>query len=283
MSEPTRWQRVRTLFAELVELAPEQRSAALERQCHGDAELRRELESLLAKSGGDELSPLAPAARTLGPFALVRALPAGRHGRVHLARAEGLGAEVALRIVPLANDGLATVQRMRGVSAELTALRHPALAGVLECGLCAGREAPGALALYVASEYVPDAVALAAHAAPLPLRARLELLVALALGVTHAHARGTSHGDLAANLVVDAQGRARVLDMGLARVLAEPVADGMRTDVRALGAVLRGWLEAPAERDAMLARAALPLAQRANAEHGEPEPLGAWAAQLAAL
>jgi hypothetical protein len=45
---PERWQQVKGLLHEAKELAPEQRSAFLERACSDDQSLRQELESLLA-------------------------------------------------------------------------------------------------------------------------------------------------------------------------------------------------------------------------------------------
>ena len=48
---PERWRRVRTLFDEAVERAPEERSFFLREACAGDPDLEREVGSLLASSG----------------------------------------------------------------------------------------------------------------------------------------------------------------------------------------------------------------------------------------
>ena len=44
----TRWQRISAIFERAVELAPAERAALLEQECAGDAELRGEVEAMLA-------------------------------------------------------------------------------------------------------------------------------------------------------------------------------------------------------------------------------------------
>ena len=54
LMKPERWQQVNDLFQSAAERAPEERAAFLEEACHGDEDLRREVESLLTsheKSG----------------------------------------------------------------------------------------------------------------------------------------------------------------------------------------------------------------------------------------
>jgi hypothetical protein len=45
---PHRWRRVQDLFADLADLPPEARAAALDREASGDPRLRAEVEALLA-------------------------------------------------------------------------------------------------------------------------------------------------------------------------------------------------------------------------------------------
>ena len=86
-------------------------------------------------------------------------------------------------------------------------------------------------------------------------------------------------------MVVDAQGRPRILDFGVARVFPAPGSEdaGTGRDLSALGALLRSLLEAPNPLDEPLARAALPLALRASAADRVQQPLGDWVAELEAL
>ncbi|HEX4961506.1 MAG TPA: hypothetical protein VF173_11750, partial [Thermoanaerobaculia bacterium] len=46
--EPDRWQRIRPIFQAALEAGPEERPARLAEHCGEDAELRAEIESLLA-------------------------------------------------------------------------------------------------------------------------------------------------------------------------------------------------------------------------------------------
>jgi len=50
MMTPERWQQVKGLLQEALNLAPEQRPAFLDRACSTDHSLRREVESLLSSS-----------------------------------------------------------------------------------------------------------------------------------------------------------------------------------------------------------------------------------------
>ena len=54
-----KWRRVEEIFRDVVELAPEKRSAFLDAACAGDAPLRQEVESLLAheKEDGTTFAP----------------------------------------------------------------------------------------------------------------------------------------------------------------------------------------------------------------------------------
>src|SRR6185436_6680236 len=82
-------------------------------------------------------------------------------------------------------------------------------------------EIRGTVQPYFAMELVAGATLLEhARAAELGLAARLELLVQVCDAVQHAHENGILHRDLKpSNIVVDAAGRAKVLDFGVARLL----------------------------------------------------------------
>lgn len=265
-AETGRWRRVRALFDELVELAPAARAAALERLCGGDADLRRELATLLeAAERPDDFLARAPGLPRdeLGSFRLGSSLASSsasaRTGRVFRAATKD-GREVALRLVPVAPEDVATVQRLLSTARALAALAHPALARVLETGLGPRPDAPELPAVYFASELVAGAETLVdfARRGGLGLRARLALLSAAGSAVAAAHAQGLVHGNLsAANVVVDARGAVRVLDLGVAAVCG-PAEAAESADVEALGArlaeLLEGTLEGR-ERDVALALA----------------------------
>jgi eukaryotic-like serine/threonine-protein kinase len=247
-----RWRRVRALFDELVELAPAARAAALESACGADADLRGELAALLeAAERPDDFLARAPGLQgaELGPFRLGGVLPpaaaSARIGRVVRAQARD-GRDVALRLVPVAPEDVATLQRLRSTARALAALAHPALVRVLETGLGPRPEAPELAAVYFASELVAGAEPLAGFArrTRLGLRTRLARFREACSAIAAAHAQGLVHGNLsAANVVVDARGAVRVLDLGVAAVCGPSGTDGELADVGALGARLAELLE----------------------------------------
>jgi hypothetical protein len=55
MMKPERWQEIDRVFAEALEREPEERAAFLDDACGGDAELRHEVESLLANDLPDTM------------------------------------------------------------------------------------------------------------------------------------------------------------------------------------------------------------------------------------
>jgi len=83
---PERWRQIREVLHQAVELAPEERSAYLDRACAADHSLRREVESLIAsyEEGGDFMDGSDPlrtatnlddgpmAGRLVGVYRLVR-------------------------------------------------------------------------------------------------------------------------------------------------------------------------------------------------------------------
>ncbi|MBX3466381.1 MAG: SUMF1/EgtB/PvdO family nonheme iron enzyme [Planctomycetes bacterium] len=146
-----------------------------------------------------------------GRYELRGVLGQGGMATVFRAHDRRLGREVALKLVraPPGAEGRRAGRLQR--EAELTAaLRHPNIVLVHDAGAHGG-------GLYIAFELVEGARTLAAACAGQPLAARVALLRDAARGVGHAHARGIVHRDLKPeNILVDADGRVRVADFGLA-------------------------------------------------------------------
>ncbi|HSX60880.1 MAG TPA: serine/threonine-protein kinase, partial [Tahibacter sp.] len=139
--------------------------------------------------------------------------------RVYLATRE-LGdttQHVALKIVPRAADGRRLVEQLRRERSILAGLDHPHIARFIDAGeLPDGRP-------FFAMEYV-DGVPLTRHCdeASLDLRARIALFLDVCDAVAYAHRRLVLHRDIkASNILVDAEGRPRLLDFGIAKSLAD--------------------------------------------------------------
>jgi len=141
--EQERWPRLEELLHEALECAPEQRQAFLNTACGGDADLRRELESLLAqehqagsfleKPALDEatVTMVMQPGRQLGPYRIVSPLGAGGMGEVYRAHDSKLGRDVAIKMLPaeFARDA-ARLARFRREARALAALNHPNIAAI---------------------------------------------------------------------------------------------------------------------------------------------------------
>ena len=141
-----RWQRIERLVGDALALPDAERGAFLDRECGTDAELRREVESLLELAPRAEgfLEPprLAPGAdlgggggpgadpwfgRRIGSFELRTLLGAGGMGRVYEAWQDPPGRSAAVKIV---NALVASSDRWRFEfeASILARLRHPNIA-----------------------------------------------------------------------------------------------------------------------------------------------------------
>ncbi|ROU08798.1 serine/threonine-protein kinase [Lysobacter enzymogenes] len=173
----------------------------------------------------DDHGRLAPGERA-GPFAIERELGAGGMGRVYLARraVEGLEQRVALKLAASPLWAPQVQRRLRRERELLASLEHPNIARLIDVG-----ELPSGQP-YFAMEYVDGEPILAwCDRRRLPLRARIELALQALAAVDYAHRRLVLHRDLkSGNVLVDGDGRARLLDFGIAKALA-PGADGAAT------------------------------------------------------
>lgn len=222
------WQRVETLFPELQTLPAARRAAFLDRTCRDAPRVRTELESLLAAAGGPALDPpamlevadvrprgaLDPGAR-LGAWRVMRLLGCGGMGEVYLAeRAEG-GFEQRAAIKLLRVEAAAHAARFEAERRFLARLAHPNIAGLLDGGIDAHGRA------WMAMEYVEGLPLMAYCRARRPdLAARLALFDQVCEAVACAHAHLVVHRDLKpANVLVTADGRVKLLDFGVAKLL----------------------------------------------------------------
>ncbi|MBL8959850.1 MAG: protein kinase [Gemmatimonadetes bacterium] len=221
------WALVERLFHELVDVAPEARRAQLtshaiaspvvaaavqqllaaESTLDVDASLQPEIAALLAPSGPRDL-PTTP----FGPYRIIGWLGDGGMGVVYLARRDDVGAEVALKVLwdaplsPLRRARFAEEQRI------LATLRHPGIVPLYD----AGQTDDGTP--WFAMEHV-DGAPLTQHceAQALATRQRLFLFRDVCQAVRAAHERLVVHGDLKpANILVNREGRVRLLDFGIA-------------------------------------------------------------------
>ncbi len=238
---PERWRQIEPILDAALELPAEERAAYLDRGCAGNAELRSEVEALLAadqKAGGFLETPITPRLQGLrqgsddrgsvhaaaggervGPYRLVRELGHGGMGAVFLAdRDDGhFEQRVALKLI---RRGMASDEILRRFVRErqiLARLEHPHIARLLDGGIGSDGQP------WFAMEYI-DGVPITRYADEhrLTVEQRLRLFLDVCEAVCCAHAAGVVHRDLKPpNLLVDAAGTVKLLDFGIAKLLEE--------------------------------------------------------------
>jgi len=186
---------------------------------------------------------LAPGTK-LGPYEIQSLLGAGGMGEVYRARDTRLQRDVAIKVLPssLAQDQ----DRLRRFEIEaraVAALNHPNLLTVFDVGTAPGAEgvddtgAPKVTAgsPYIVSELL-EGTTLRERLSSGALRERkaLDCAIQIARGLAAAHERGIVHRDLKPdNVFITNDGRAKILDFGLAKLSEAPTTDVDATRDRA--------------------------------------------------
>jgi tRNA A-37 threonylcarbamoyl transferase component Bud32/WD40 repeat protein len=162
-----------------------------------------------------------PAGASIGPYTIVGPLGAGGMGEVYRARDARLQRDVAVKVLPasLAADA----ERLRRFEQEARAtsqLNHPNIVVVYDIGTHAG-------APYVVEEMLEgETLRVRLESGPLPPRKAVDYARQITLGLAAAHQKGIVHRDLKPeNLFVTRDGRVKILDFGLAKLL-QPLAAG---------------------------------------------------------
>ena len=151
-------------------------------------------------------------------FRLIDIIGSGGMGVVYRAEDENLQRRVAIKL--LRSSGFAEVEaraRFLDEARAAAAVSHPNVAAIYEVGEDSGR-------VYIAMELVEGQSLLSRLIAAPPLDEAMQLALQIAQGLARAHDKGVLHRDLKPdNVMVDAEGRVRILDFGLSKRLL-PVA-----------------------------------------------------------
>lgn len=149
----------------------------------------------------------------IGNFDVIRELGRGGMGVVYLALDTRLDRNVAIKALPveLASDPV-RLERFEREAKTLAQLNHPHLAGIHGVEEQDGNR-------YLVLEFVEgQSLGDLLDRGPLPVDEAIEVAVQIAAGVEAAHEAGITHRDLKpANIMITPEGKAKVLDFGLAR------------------------------------------------------------------
>ena len=221
-----------SIFLALADVAPADRDALLAARCGADADLRREVETLiaaLAVPDDDFLDPdriptldmaavdgpLQPGT-SLGGFLVLHALGSGGMGVVYAAQQDRPRRTVAIKVLRRGYRHADILRRFEREAEMLGRLQHPGIAQVFAFHP-GDRSAPAHLVMeLVAGPPLTDY----ARSERLPPAARVQLIVKAAEAMQHAHDRGIIHRDLKpANVLVTEGGQPKILDFGIARAV----------------------------------------------------------------
>ncbi len=231
--------------------AAAERPAFLDRTCGTDAQLRNEIDALLAADAPDRAlhiehmvrddSPSGPdpfLGMRLGAWQVIDLIGRGGMGSVYRAeRADGqYEQQVALKVVQsmaAQGHGSSRFHAERHILARVT---HPNIARLIDAGLTPEGSA------YLVMEYVDGSpITTYCDEQRLTIEDRLRLFRAVSNATQHAHQSLVVHRDLKpANIFVSQTGEVKLLDFGIAKLL-EPERASIETTARELRVLTPGY------------------------------------------
>ena len=240
MTEPTaeRWARVQTIFEHAADLVGGDRTAYLDAECAEDADLRREVDELLAAEAevdgfleGAAASPIEDDHVVVPRYDVGACIGAGGMGVVYRAQRTGDFEQiVAVKVLKRGMDTDNIVRRFRLERQTLANLSHPNIAQVFD----GGRTTDGRP--YLVMELVTGRpIDAYCREVGLDVQGRIELFRKVCDAVAHAHRNLIVHRDIKpSNVLVDERGEPKLLDFGVAKVL-DPSVAGQSLAVTATG------------------------------------------------
>ncbi|HEX8251343.1 MAG TPA: protein kinase [Pyrinomonadaceae bacterium] len=231
--------RIQQLFSDALELRAQERAEFLFAACAGDAELRREVESLLEsdepqssflQSRAFEISASEIAAQVLeseeaaavgklvGAYRIVREIGRGGMGTVYLAeRTDGqFQKRVAIKLLRRGLENEAVIRRFQNERQILADLEHPNIARLID-----GGTTENGLPYFV-MEYVEGlTVSHFCSEQNLTIEERLNLFREICAALQFAHEHSIIHRDIKpSNILVTKTGTPKLLDFGIAKTSA---------------------------------------------------------------
>ena len=225
-----RWRLVSPRLDQVLELSVRERQRYLDDLASEDPTLAVDLELLLGEEQAlrderylehdaqDLLAGSSLVGQTFGSYELVQSLGAGGMGSVWLARRndgrfEGM---VAVKLLSPALLDAAGASRFRREGTILARLKHPHIAQLIDAGVSEAGQP------YLVLEYVEgEPVDRWCDERALDVRSRVRLFLDVLAAVAHAHSNLVVHRDLKpSNVMVSKEGQVKLLDFGIAKLLA---------------------------------------------------------------
>src|ERR1700685_4659626 len=229
-----RWQQIQALFDQLADVEIAERAAHLEKSCGDDTELRLSVQSLLARDSSKDdplLHAIGAAAESLledhqdrllgtrvGPYRVVSIL--GHGGMSVVYRGERDDSQyhqlVAIKVLQHATVHPRLRSRLHSERHILATLDHTSIARLIDSGdLEDGTP-------YLVMEHVDgESIDSYCDSRTLFVRERIELFTAVCAAVQYAHRNLVVHRDIkASNIFVTDEGAPKLLDFGIAKLLA---------------------------------------------------------------
>ncbi len=248
---PEKWKKIEDIFQDALDLPAAEREQFVAEKCAGDAELRGEVEKLIARYETEDEFLESPVwtdsdilqatlknkiadsldreilpprhkesfiGRQIKVYQLVEELGRGGMGVVYRAeRNDGeFRQQVAIKLIKRGMDSDFIVKKFRHERQILANFNHPYIARLLDGGTTDEDGLP-----YFVMEYIEGKPFFKyIEAAKLDLRARLNLFLSVCNAVAYAHDKKIIHRDIKpGNIIVGADGTPRLLDFGIAKIL----------------------------------------------------------------
>ena len=231
---PERWQQIKNIFQQALEQETGRCAEFLDHACGDDAELRREVESLLREDEGatnpldKPLSQIAasllPAeqhssmlGRRIGVYRLTGLIGQGGMGAVYRAARDDqqYQKEVAIKLVKGGLGPDFALQRFRRERQILARLEHPNIARLLD-----GGTTEEGWPYLVMEKIDGQTISEYCEANSLSMQQRLELFRFVCAAVQYAHQNLIIHRDIKpSNILVTNDGVPKLLDFGIAKLL----------------------------------------------------------------